>query len=55
MQICNLCQKEIIKYPYIYVGMWENYRTNSVIHYHIECFQELAGEEYIKNLLIKKK
>jgi hypothetical protein len=26
--------------------MWKDYRNNSVIYYHVECFREIAGDAY---------
>jgi len=51
MRKCSHCEKEIDKYPHVYIGVWENYRNNSVIYYHVDCFKEVAGEEYMSELL----
>jgi hypothetical protein len=54
MRNCAHCEQEIEKYPHIYIGMWKDYRSNSVVYYHVDCFKEVAGEEYIDQLMAAK-
>ena len=53
MRTCFHCQKEI-EGPHVYIGVWCHPTSNSLNYYHFECFEHLAGEDYVNNLLKAK-
>jgi hypothetical protein len=50
---CVVCGKLVPENTnYIYIGGWNVTFTN-VLYFHKECFQSVAGEEYVRLLDIK--
>jgi hypothetical protein len=53
MRKCEFCGKNVEDdKPFFYIGYWDRYRKmTSVLHYHTQCFKEIAGEEYVKKII----
>lgn len=52
MHTCINCGNKIAdNEEQFFVGCWERSKTKStVVHYHRKCFEEIAGEEFVKTV-----
>jgi len=53
MYNCNSCNKPIKDgEEHFYIGYWYRNKVKSnVIHYHQECFEQIAGKEYAQRVI----